>query len=65
VLAMDTVTIKASIWLPECKGDLAVLERQQTLIADGYAVRLALEIFQHVGGSAEGVLGIQAARYGR
>jgi len=40
------------------KGDLAVLEGQQTLVADGDAVRIAAEILQHMIRSPEGWLGI-------
>jgi hypothetical protein len=40
------------------KGDLAVIERQQALVADGDAVGIAAEVFQHMSGSAEGRLGI-------
>ena len=40
------------------EGDLAVLEGQQSLVADGDAVRVAAEILQYVSGSPEGRLGV-------
>src|SRR5450432_2378802 len=40
------------------KGDLAVIERQQALVADGDTVSIASEVLQHLGGAAEGRLGI-------
>ena len=40
------------------KGDLAVLEGQQALVADGDAVGIAAEILQHASGTAEGRFGV-------
>ena len=40
------------------KRDLIILEREQSMVGDGDAVRIASEIIQHMFGAAEGRLGI-------
>ena len=40
------------------KGDLAVGQRNQAMVGDGDAVRVAAEILEHVVGTAEGWFGV-------
>ena len=40
------------------EGDFAIIEGEQSLVADGDAVRIAAEILQHVSRSPEGRLGV-------
>jgi len=44
--------------VPPTKGDVAFVERNQSMIGDGDAMGVAAEILQHVFGSAEGWFGV-------
>src|SRR3977135_50013 len=44
--------------VPPTKGDVAFVERNQSMIGDGDAMGVAAEILQHVFGSAEGWCGV-------
>ena len=40
------------------KGNLAILQRQQTTVGDGHSMGVPRQIFEHLFGSAEGCLGL-------
>src|ERR1022692_4395080 len=40
------------------KGNLAILQRQQTIVGDGHSMGVPRQIFEHLFGSAEGCLGV-------
>src|SRR6266853_2178605 len=44
--------------VPPAKGDLAVGQRDQSMVGDGHAMGVAAEVLEHIFGAAEGWFGV-------